>query len=248
MGPGDLELSVVIPTTDHYQQAWEGLALSWEVLSGLQLPIYIISDNLPITPLAPNMIPLSLGKPNYTKNDFSTKIAVALKHVQTKYVLLICDDMWPSHSITHMVPAWLRFCEQTGADALRIHEKLGWWDYDLEATQYFIHDLPVLRMKNTSSWLLSHNACIWNRDFLANVMVEGEDPWTNEIEGTRRIASNPHTLYHYNYRWYHQSYNFCRGKRTAFGRALVANLRYLKEFNGTWTNLNKEVLRHIKND
>jgi uncharacterized protein YcfL len=54
------------------------------------------------------------------------------------------------------------------------------------------------------NYLHSHNATIWNREYLIQNIVDGEDPWTNEVEGSKRMSSKVHNHYHYNVHWYSQ--------------------------------------------
>ena len=39
------QLSILIPTCDSYSNCWEGLGLSWDILSGLNLDTFVVSDS-----------------------------------------------------------------------------------------------------------------------------------------------------------------------------------------------------------
>jgi len=225
------KISVLIPTCDSYSNCWEGLGLSWEILSGLDLNIYVISDNNKFNYEYKNIIPLSINKPDYTKYDFSNKLIYALDKIKTKYVLLMCDDMWPERSIKNIMPEFIKFMDNEQADCLRIHEKLHWWGYDFETSDKFIGGNRVLKMQQDSVWLLTHNAAIWNVEYLKSIMFPNEDPWNNEILGTERAKLKPHNQYHYNMRWYLQIHNFDRGNILPYGQAFIDDLRYKKQFN-----------------
>jgi hypothetical protein len=225
------KISVLIPTCDAYSSCWEGLGLSWEILSGLDVDVFVVSDSQLFNYEHKNFVPLSINKPNYTKRDFSNKIIYALDRIKTKYVLMMCDDMWPERSINHLMPKFLEFMENEQADCLRIHEKLYWWEYGFEPTEIFIEDERVLRMKQDSAWLLTHNAAIWCAAYLRAIQRPDEDPWNNEVAGTERAKAEPHKQYHYNIRWYLQNHNFYRGKILPYGQAFIEDLRYKKIFN-----------------
>ena len=225
------KISILIPTTDHYSNAWEGLGLSWEILSGLDLDIYVVSDNKKYNYDYKNIIPLTINKPNYIKSDFSNKLIYALDKIKTKYVLLMCDDMWPDRSIKSIIPEFIKFMDNEQADCLRIHEKLHWWEYSFETSDKFIEGNRVLKMQQDSAWLLTHNAAIWNVEYLKSIMLPNEDPWNNEILGTERVKLKPHNQYHYNMRWCLQHHNFDRGNILPYGQAFIDDLRYKKQFN-----------------
>ena len=122
-------------------------------------------------------------------------------------------------------------------NCLKIHEKT-FFNYDLEQTNYFINDKRVLKQKINSEYLLSHNACFWNKDFLLENMTENENPWKNEFEGTKRINEkyDDPKIYHLDYSWYYQ-YGIARnGEFTQFGLELNDLLRN-REYNRTKYNL-----------
>ena len=86
-------------------------------------------------------------------------------------------------------------------------------------------------MQQNSVWLLTHNAAIWNTEYLKSIMFPNEDPWNNEILGTERAKLQPHNQYHYNMRWYLQHHNFHRGEILPYGKAFIDDLKYKKQFN-----------------
>jgi hypothetical protein len=225
------QLSILIPTCDSYSNCWEGLGLSWDILSGLDLDTFVVSDSRDFDYKGKNFIPLNINKPDYTKYDFSNKIIYALDKIKTKYVLMMCDDMWPERSLKDIMPKFLEFMEKEEADCLRTHEKLHWWEYNFESTDKSIDGERVLKMKQDSVWLLTHNAAIWNVDYLKSIQYPNEDPWNNEILGTERAKRTPHKQYHYNMRWYLQNHNFFRGEILPYGQAFIEDLRYKKQFN-----------------
>ena len=225
-----MDISVLIITCDHYNHLWEGTGLSWTLLSGLEdLDLYVVSDNKLFDYEHKSFIPLSLNKPNYTKNDFSNKVIYALDQIPTKYVLFIDEDMWPERSIKRLMPKFIDFMEETDADALQIHEKLSWWDYSFDSTDIFIDGERVLKMKQDSSYLLSHNAVIWNKEYFKSIQIPDEDAWENEIQGSIRAQKKLHNIYHYNVRWYIQWIK--QYKDTNTHEAFIDDLRYKKEFN-----------------
>jgi len=67
-----------------------------------------------------------------------------------------------------------------------------------------------------SDYLVNHQLGIWNREYMMSVLEPGESPWTNEIEGTKRVRLNfQGGLFLYDYDWFD---NVCRkGKLTELG-------------------------------
>ena len=130
----------------------------------------------------------------------------ALKKVDTKWVIYMQEDMWllskiPNETISKL----LLFCETKNANSIKIHTRLGYYDnYILENPDYTIDGIRIQKYSDGNNFLHSHNATIWNREYLIEYLLEGEDPWVNEVEGSKRMSSKPHNHYHYNIHWYSQ--------------------------------------------
>ena len=73
---------------------------------------------------------------------------------------------------------------------------------------------------------MSHNASIWDREYLLSVMEPNEDPWENERLGTERIRnkSQDTRIYHCDYNFY-LPYGIARGGAlTEYGEQLMKRL------------------------
>ncbi len=203
----DTDISVIIQSCDNYERFWNGWYLSfsrywnWE----LNWPVYFCTEekDLPFNDFRINNIksPKSIDS-----TQFSNRLLDILNKVQTKYVLYMQEDMWLMlHADYETFKKALYKLRVNDWNCLRIHEKL-WGTYEFLKTNQFIKGNRILKAKNNSEWLLTHNACIWNREFLISCIEENENPWQNEIQGTVRIANKylDTKIYHLNKRWYYQ--------------------------------------------
>ena len=211
-----MDLSLLVHTCDDYLRFWPGMLFSldfnWDFNS---VPVYWASEEISIhnteftcrgMPYTPNKKINQILTGKTDKNGFSTRMINALKQLDTKWVIYIQEDMWllskiPNETISKL----LLFCETKNADSVKIHTKLGYYyNYKLENTDYIIDEIRIQKYSDGDNFLHSHNATIWNREYLINHLLEGEDPWVNEVEGSKRMSSNPHNHYHYNLHWYSQ--------------------------------------------
>ena len=200
-----MDLSLLIHTCDDYLRFWPGMLFSldfnWDYNS---IHNYKFTcRELPYKPS--NQIKQILtGKTD--KNGFSTRMINSLNLIDTKWVIYMQEDMWllskiPNDTITNL----LLLGDVTNANSIKIHTKLGYYhNYILENTDYIIDGVRLQKYSDGSNFLHSHNATIWNREYLIEHLLEGEDPWVNEVEGSKRMSSNPHNHYHYNIYWYSQ--------------------------------------------
>jgi len=211
-----MDLSLLVHTCDNYQKFWGGMLFSldfnWDFNN---VPVYWASEEVSIhdnnfscreLPYKPNpkINQILTGKTD--KNGFSTRMRIALEQIPTKWVIYIQEDMWLLSKLDNKVLSeLLLFANLTNADSIKIHTKLHYYhNYKLENTDYFIDNIRLQKYCEGENYLHSHNATIWNREYLLRNLFDGEDPWSNENEGSKRMSSVPHNHYHYNIHWYSQ--------------------------------------------
>ena len=230
----DDDITVIIQTCDKYSNIWNGWYLSWNRYWNKKLnwPVYFCNEEktLPFNDPNINQIKSPLSS---DASGFSNRLIDILGKVKTKYVLYMQEDMWLTNEVDLlMFKEALYKMRYNDWNCLRIHEKI-WVNYDLAKTSHFIGEKRILRSTSSSEWLLSHNAGIWNKDFLLSVMEPNEDPWNNEIEGTVRIfkkTTNP-KIYHLNHRWYYQPSASQNGTINPFMKQYEEYLSLTKELN-----------------
>ena len=211
-----MDISLLVHTCDNYTRFWPGMLFSldfnWEFD---RIPVYWASEEMSIHEIDFTCRNLSY-KPNgkihqiltgkTDKNGFSDRMISALKQIDTKWVIYIQEDMWLLSKLdSNLVSKLLLFAETTNSDSIKVHTKLAYYDsYRLENTDYFIDDIRIQKYSDGENFLHSHNATIWNREYLLRHIIEGEDPWTNEVKGSKRMSTKQHNHYHYNIHWYSQ--------------------------------------------
>jgi hypothetical protein len=211
-----MSVSLLVHTCDNYLKFWAGMLFSldfnWDYKN---VPVYWASEELSIheydfscrtLPYKPNKEIKQILTGKTDKYGFSTRMINALKQIDTKWVIYIQEDMWLISKIHESVMSQLTlFADTINADSIKIHTKLHYYtDYQLENTNFIIDNIRLQKYLDGNNFLHSHNATIWNREYLLNNLLEGEDPWTNEVEGSKRMSSKPHNHYHYNIHWYSQ--------------------------------------------
>ena len=203
----DDDITVIIQTCDKYRNFWNGWYMAWKNNWNwnLKWPIVFCNEELDL-PFNDSRISQIKSPLSLDKNGFSDRLKDILEKVKTKYVLYIQDDMWLTNSVNFSTfKEAIYKVQYNDWNCLRLHEKI-WLNYTMDKTSHFVNEKRVLKMKSTSEWLLTHNAAIWNKEFLMESILPNEDPWTNEVEGGVRISkkyTDP-KIYHLNERWYYQ--------------------------------------------
>lgn len=133
--------------------------------------------------------------------------------------------MWPMEKTDRETMMNALYCmKHYGWDSLKLHERI-WFNYTLLKTHHFIGDKRILKYSNDSEYLFTHNAAIWRKDFLTEIMTDNENPWNNEFNGTKRIADmKTAKIYHFDYRWYWQPGVSSNGVLTETGQELMRQL------------------------
>ena len=212
-----MSISLLVHTCDNYLRYWPGMLFSLDFnWNYFNIPVYWASEEIVLhnhpfesrgLEYRPNKSIRQILTGKTDKNGFSTRMRIALEQIPTKWVIYIQEDMWllssPSETLFSEL---LLFAETMKADSIKIHTKLHYYDsYILEPTEHVIKGERILKYSQTENYLHSHNATIWNREYLLRNLRDGEDPWTNEVEGSKRMsAEQPHNHYHYNIHWYSQ--------------------------------------------
>jgi hypothetical protein len=211
-----MEVSLLVHTCDNYLKFWSGMLYSLEFNWNFNsIPVYWASEEIPIhehnftcrgLPYKPNNKIRQILTGKTDKNGFSNRMICALKEIDTKWVIYIQEDMWLISKIDdNLISKLILFGDSVNADAIKIHTKLFYYTaYRLENTDYIIDGIRVQKYSQGDNFLHSHNATIWNREYLLSNLAEGEDPWVNEIEGSKRMSLKLHNHYHYNMHWYSQ--------------------------------------------
>jgi len=209
-----LDLSLLVHTCDSYEQFWGGMFYTLDSYWDYNIPVYFANEEKEMsdividckgTPYKPDTRIKQILTGRTDKNGFSTRFIEAVKQIPTKYVLYIQEDMWLKRGIDNKVFSdIISFMDEVNADSVKIHAKLFYYDnYLLEPTEHFIDNQRLLKYLDCDA-LLTHNATIWRKDYILEHQIPGEDPWVNEITGSRRMSSKEHNHYHYNIHWYCQ--------------------------------------------
>jgi hypothetical protein len=210
------DISLLIQTCDHYDQFWPGMFYTldfyWDYDS---FPVYFSNEERKIEEMvfsckgkeykpSGKINQILTGKTD--RNGFSDRFIKSVENIPTKWVLYIQEDMWLRRGIEKdLLEDLLKFAEEKNVDSIKIHSKLFYYDsYRLEKTEDFIKGRRILKYSDGENFLLTHNAAIWRKDYILKHQKCGEDAWTNEVEGSKRMSAEPHNHYHYEMHWYCQ--------------------------------------------
>jgi hypothetical protein len=208
------DVSLLVHTCDSYERFWGGMFYTLDSYWNYNyIPVYFANEEKKMSDIVidckgseykPDKRIKQIPTGRTDKNGFSTRFIEAVKQVPSKYIIYMQEDMWLKRNLDNqLLNDLIKFMDDVNANSVRIHAKLFYYDgYLMEPTEHFIKGQRML--KNVGGDILSHNATIWRKDYILQHQVEGEDPWVNEREGSRRMSSDNNNNYHYNIHWYCQ--------------------------------------------
>ena len=210
------ELSLLIQTCDKYEWFWSGMFCTLDLYWDFKYPVFFASEEKDPHNITyhfnenykpnPNIKSIQ-HKKSENAEGFSTRMIDALNKIDSKYVLYIQEDMWLRRGINSTtIEKILSFMKENDVDSVKLHSKLFYWEKCyLEPTDVIIDDVRLLKMsEREDNYFLSHGATIWKKEYLLKYLIDGENPWVNEVEGSKRMFNEPKKHYMYNIHWYCQ--------------------------------------------
>lgn len=207
------KVSLLVHTFDGYRHFWPGMLYTldfyWDFDS---VPVYFASEEIDVSTLKFDCKGLEYSVDPRIKGittgvgEFSDRFIKSIQSIDSEWIIYIQEDMWLKREISsELIHKLIECAERENADAVKIHAALYYYDqYRLEKTEHEIDGKKILRYSEGDNFLLTHNATIWRKDYILKHQREGENPWINEIEGSKRMSVEPHNHLHCNINWYCQ--------------------------------------------
>lgn len=190
------DVTILTSSYDGYSELWrphyELLFKYWPSLKEdlSYIPIKLITNELKYED--PRVESINVVDQNWSKN-----LIQALKHVNTKYTLLLLDDYIINSPVNeNRFIELLSLLEQRNAAYIEIVIDEGhfWKGNESEKKPVLGIDDVIYRSKN-SKRRNSLQAAIWNTEELLNLIDPNESPWDFERDGSKRTLKNPKPFY-----------------------------------------------------
>ena len=187
-----LDLAVVINTTDKYSHIWDRWYYYFKKHWTLDLPLYFLNEKKDI-PFPFKQIKVDIPE----KELWTKKLRESVGQIPEKNLFILLEDLFLTASFE---PGEFQYIYSGftigGADATRIQPPSKY------TTTYDTMLPKFSRLTQDSQYLIAHTPNIWRKDFLLECIKIDEDPWTNEIEGTKRIQNKGYNIYNYEKDWF----------------------------------------------
>lgn len=191
------ELSILVLSCDHYSELWDPhfhfLFKYWPELNSeyKNVPIYLLSNNQEFT--HDRVLTIKSGK----DVSWSDNLMLALKQINSKYVMILLEDYIINQPVNHnRIEELLTVLEKNDAAYVKLMRDQGIYLYNFEPNKYFLQgsDTITYRSKDIDSkFINSLQAALWNKKALESLLVKSESAWDFEIIGNdrARLMKNP---------------------------------------------------------
>lgn len=180
-------IPIVLHTFDNYKQYWNPWFYYVKKYIQYPLKIYFLSEELE-PDFVKDVIHIKTGK-----GEWGKRLINGLKQIPETYIFYMQEDFWPCKQIdlSNMLDTFIEY----GMDALRISEKS--YLYNLEHIRN-----NLFKFSQKSNYLMTHQFSLWNKLFFMKYINESDNPWVNEIEQSKVLANNEHSIYLLEEKWY----------------------------------------------
>lgn len=177
-------LAVVIHTWDGYSFLWEGWYYYFKQHWNFDLPIKIYFLNEEVEVDFEGVTNIKSGK-----GEWSDRLKIGLQAIEEENILYMQEDFWLNQMPD--IKQYYSSFKQLNMDVLKLHPV----DMFITAFRAFrVGNYRYRKIARRSGYLISHQASIWKKEFLIQNLKDNEDPWTNELEGTKRLRLNNNAL------------------------------------------------------
>ena len=182
------EIPIILHSMDSYSKFWN----PWFYLFNLHC-----KNHGPIIFLSEDKEPDFLNDVRHIKTgkgEWGERLLRALNQIDYELVFYMQEDFWCVKDL-ELNDNHLDMFVENKMDQLHIKENIS-----LIQTTNVKENL--YRFNQNSDYTQNHQFGLWRKDKLIENVLPHENPWQNEIEGSKRLNQKPHRVYLLDYHWY----------------------------------------------
>lgn len=179
--PKKNEIALVVHACDRYRLLFDGFShffhQHWPATNRIQC--YFLTEEMDYP--SPGFTNLKTGRA-----EWSDRLRMGLEQLAEPFVIYLQEDMWFNRPVPGpLLAELLDFTLAEKPQLLKLHSSEV---YHTQPTEKVFGGLRLARVDNQKSkFLMSHQASIWQREFLISQLAVGEHPWRNERKATKRM-------------------------------------------------------------
>lgn len=187
----DNQIPIVLHTCDKYKEFWKPWYYFTRKYIKNPCKIYFLSEEED-PEFVDDVIVIKTGK-----GEWGQRLLDGLNKIPEKYVFYMQEDFWPCKPMD--LSEFSEYFINYAMDVLRITETCEY--FSLENT----HTENLYKFSQNSEYLMTHQFSLWNKAFFMKYINPEDNPWQNELQQSKKIAKNPHSIYLINHKWYNST-------------------------------------------
>ena len=184
------QVPILIHTMDSYSWCWNYWYTLFKKYVSNHGPIYFLSEEK-APDFVDEVIHIKSGK-----GEWGERLLKGLEQINSDLVFYMQEDFWATNELI-LSNDLLNLFYDLNMETLHIMN----YDLRLSIPQIHIKD-NLYKFTPKSQFSLNHQFGLWDIQSLKNNIKPNENPWKNEINGTKRRNLNPHEVYQIRYNWY----------------------------------------------
>lgn len=208
------QVPIVLHTMDSYSSYWDNWYLLFTKHCKNYGPIIFLTEEQSPS-FVNNVRHIKTGK-----GEWGERLLNGLNQIESDLIIYMQEDFWPKKDLT-LTDELLKIFYEKEMQCLKINNVV----YPIQVD--IVKD-NLCKVRQNSPYSLTHQFGIWDKKFFMNHIFPNENPWVNEINGSKRINKEPHNIYQINNEWYAKVCS--RGKLNMHGKKMLES--YNLKFKG----------------
>jgi hypothetical protein len=205
---------IVLHSMDSYHHYWDNWYFLFKKHCFNHGPIYFLTEERKPS-FVDEVIHVKTGS-----GEWGFRLLEGLKSVNSELMIYMQEDFWPKKDLL-LCDDMLSLFYNKNMECLKINNIVK----EIRTDQI---DGELYKVQQNSPYSLTHQFSIWNLNFFRNLVLPHENPWANEIDGSKRMNQKPHNIYYIAKEWYAKVCS--RGVLNEHGHRMLKS--YDLEFHG----------------
>lgn len=182
------EVPIILHSMDSYSKFWNPWFYLFKLHCKNHGPIIFLSEEKE-PDFVDQVIHIKTGS-----GEWGERLLKALNQIDYHLVFYMQEDFWCVNDY-ELTDDLLKLFDEYNMDQLHIKENTP-----LISLKKINNNL--YRFNQNSDYTQNHQFGLWKKQKLIDNVLPTENPWDNEIQGTKRLNKNPHNVYLLDHHWY----------------------------------------------
>lgn len=179
-------LTTIVTSCDKYSFLWENFNIMFNKYYNINAPTFLITETK-------NQSLSGIDIINTGQLTWTEMLNNALDQIESEYIFLLLEDYFLTEEINATeINLHLNFLSQHNANKVMIDKHSMFYTYD---KVFGYQNRTCLKFWQKSNYLLSTQPSIWRKSFLQSVLNEPLNPWSFELDKTKKIQNNENKIF-----------------------------------------------------